>query len=72
MNSALQCLSNVPELTEYFLKGIYNNEINVVNVLGTRGQLARAYGSLIQDMWSGSSTYVKPIRLKVIFFIKKT
>lgn len=65
MNSALQCLSNVPELTQYFLKGIYINEINVDNVLGTRGQLARAYGALIQEMWSGSSPYIKPIRLKV-------
>ncbi|KAI6233873.1 Ubiquitinyl hydrolase 1 [Aphelenchoides fujianensis] len=38
MNSALQCLSNVPELTEYFLSPKVFAEINSANVLGTGGQ----------------------------------
>lgn len=65
MNSALQCLSNVPELTEFFLKNRHFKEINETNVLGTGGKLVRAYAEMIQDMWSGSSTTVSPNKLKV-------
>lgn len=35
MNSALQCLSNVFEITKYFLTNQYMKEINEKNVLGT-------------------------------------
>lgn len=66
MNSALQCLSNVPEFTNYFLTDAYRDEINTTNALGTKGALARAYGVLIHEMWSGNMTCVKPNKLKVI------
>jgi hypothetical protein len=39
MNSALQCLSNVPELTQYFLNDQFASEINTTNPLGTGGML---------------------------------
>lgn len=69
MNSALQCLSNVPELTRYFLSNLHLKELNENNVLGTGGKLGRAYGEMIQEMWSGCSTTVRPNKLKVnIFF----
>lgn len=35
MNSALQCLSNVPELTNYFLSNTFIKDLNTKNVLGT-------------------------------------
>jgi Ubiquitin C-terminal hydrolase len=35
MNSALQCLSNTYELTQYFLSGEFENDLNVTNPLGT-------------------------------------
>ena len=31
MNSGLQCLSNTPELTKYFLLGYYRNDLNYDN-----------------------------------------
>lgn len=65
MNSALQCLSNTPELTQYFLTGKYNDEINTTNVLGTGGTLVRAYAELLQGMWSGQGSSVRPYKLKV-------
>lgn len=34
MNSALQCLSNTPELSLYFLSGLYKSELNESNPLG--------------------------------------
>lgn len=37
MNSGLQCISHVTELTEYFLKNSYIKDINKTNPLGTQG-----------------------------------
>ncbi|AOA63771.1 Ubiquitin carboxyl-terminal hydrolase 12 [Komagataella phaffii CBS 7435] len=47
MNSALQCLMHIPELSNYFLYDFYKEEINVDNPLGNGGRLAIAFGSLI-------------------------
>ncbi|CAF3887626.1 unnamed protein product [Rotaria magnacalcarata] len=55
MNSALQCLSNVPDLTEYILEKDVNNILNTTNDLGTHGNLALAYAKLIKEMWSGKN-----------------
>jgi len=64
MNSALQCLSNVPALTDYFLSNKYQNHINSDNPLGMKGEVARAYGELIHEMWSGTTDYCAPKLLK--------
>ncbi|GAB1526758.1 hypothetical protein RhiTH_009930 [Rhizoctonia solani] len=37
MNSALQCLTHIPELEEYFLSGLYKQELNYDNPLGMQG-----------------------------------
>ncbi|KAK0419447.1 hypothetical protein QR680_014150 [Steinernema hermaphroditum] len=64
MNSALQCLSNVPEITQYFLSDEYKKHLNTTNKLGMQGQLAMAYGGLIHQMWSGENYSVVPRQLK--------
>ncbi|KAJ3357820.1 CSN-associated deubiquitinating enzyme Ubp12 [Entophlyctis luteolus] len=53
MNSALQCLSNCAPLTEYFLSDKWKEELNVDNPLGMGGMVARAYASLVRDLWIG-------------------
>ncbi|XP_065845344.1 ubiquitin carboxyl-terminal hydrolase 15-like [Oscarella lobularis] len=63
MNSVLQCLSNVPILTEYFLTNEYKGEINRDNPLGMRGHLAESYGELMHEMWSERAV-VAPRRFK--------
>nr|CDJ94773.1 Ubiquitin carboxyl-terminal hydrolase and Peptidase C19 domain containing protein [Haemonchus contortus] len=65
MASALQCLSNVPELTKYFLSNRYVADINERNPLGTRGELARAYGDLLHNMWSGENCSIVPRKVKM-------
>ena len=40
MNSALQCLSHSDDLTKYFLDGLYKEEINKENPIGSGGKLA--------------------------------
>lgn len=54
MASALQCLSNTPELKEYFVSRVFEQEINTDNVLGTGGALVTAFGQLINILWSPS------------------
>ncbi|NWJ08362.1 UBP4 hydrolase, partial [Crypturellus undulatus] len=60
MNSALQCLSNTPPLTDYFLEDRYEAEINQDNPLGMRGEIAEAYAELIKQIWSGRQSHVAP------------
>ncbi|XP_066580376.1 ubiquitin carboxyl-terminal hydrolase 15 isoform X2 [Amia ocellicauda] len=60
MNSAVQCLSNIPPLTEYFLKDKYQDELNMDNPLGMRGEIAKVYAELIKQIWSGKYSYVTP------------
>ncbi|CAO1617632.1 unnamed protein product [Jaminaea pallidilutea] len=60
MNSALQCLSNTPELKEYFVTKVFEQEINSDNPLGNGGALASAFGSLIQQLWSGAGSSFTP------------
>jgi hypothetical protein len=64
MNSAIQCLSNVPALTTYFLSDEYKEHINHDNPLGMKGDVAQAYGQLIHEMWSSTTDYCAPKLLK--------
>ncbi|XP_074952299.1 ubiquitin carboxyl-terminal hydrolase 4 isoform X2 [Phalacrocorax aristotelis] len=64
MNSALQCLSNTPPLTDYFLEDKYEAEINQSNPLGMRGEIAEAYADLIKQIWSGRQSHVAPRMFK--------
>jgi ubiquitin C-terminal hydrolase len=64
MNSGLQCLSNLPELTKFFLLGRHKSLINKENPLGMGGKLAKAYGVLISEMWQGSDARTAPHDLK--------
>ncbi|XP_004435048.1 PREDICTED: ubiquitin carboxyl-terminal hydrolase 11 isoform X6 [Ceratotherium simum simum] len=64
MNSALQCLSNVPQLTEYFLKNRYLEELNFCNPLGMKGEIAEAYADLVKQAWSGHHRSIVPHMFK--------
>lgn len=65
MNSGLQCLSNTPELTKYFLFGYYRSDLNYDNPDGLQGKLALAYANLLREMWvKGGSAKVAPHALK--------
>lgn len=64
MNSALQCLSNTPELRDYFMADVWKDELNEDNPLGMEGQVARAYASLISHLWSGNSSSYSPREFK--------
>lgn len=60
MNSALQCVRSVEELTKYFLTESYLPEINQTNVLGYEGRVASAYGSLLREIYEEGRGSVSP------------
>ena len=60
MNSMLQCMSNAAPVTEYFLSEQYEGDINLKNILGTGGRLARGYAGLMEDLWKGGEKSVAP------------
>ncbi|XP_031572210.1 ubiquitin carboxyl-terminal hydrolase 32-like [Actinia tenebrosa] len=64
MNSALQCLSNTQPLTQYFINRCHYYELNRANPLGMKGHIARRYGDLVEDLWSGSSRSLAPLKLR--------
>lgn len=64
MNSTLQCLSNTPQLTEFFRSGSYKAEINTTNPLGWKGKVATEYANLINEMWGSKYKTVAPVKFK--------
>lgn len=51
MNSALQCLRAVEELTKYFLTHEAKKEINTDNPLAHGGDVALSYGRLLEEIY---------------------
>ncbi|CCI42291.1 unnamed protein product [Albugo candida] len=64
LNSALQCLSHMRLLTDYFLSTRFQQDLNRGNPLGTGGELALVYNELIRELWFGSTSQLSPIALK--------
>ena len=52
MNSALQCLSNMDILREYFLTETFKAEVNFENVMGSKGEVVTRFGELLNQLWN--------------------
>jgi len=50
---------------EYFACDNYVEDINEDNPLGMKGEIARAFGEMVKNMWSGRYTYVVPRNFKM-------
>ena len=66
MNSSIACISNCTELTYYFLCGDYKKDINRENKNGMGGELAEAWGELLQKYWVDNTSAGNPLDLKNI------
>lgn len=66
MNSIIQGLSNTPAIAEYFENDNFEEDVNEDNPLGMKGEVARAFGQLIKDMWGGRYSYVIPRNFKMV------
>ncbi|KAL4777333.1 hypothetical protein BDW60DRAFT_172616 [Aspergillus nidulans var. acristatus] len=51
MNSALQCVRSVEELTYYFLNDVYKKDLNPSNPLAHNGDVAKAYANLLRNIY---------------------
>ena len=59
MNSALQCLRAIKELTDYFLNYFDEDKLNKTNLMGTGGLLALAYANYIFKMNSNDKNFIE-------------
>uniref|UniRef100_A0AAQ4RUR0 Ubiquitin carboxyl-terminal hydrolase n=1 Tax=Gasterosteus aculeatus aculeatus TaxID=481459 RepID=A0AAQ4RUR0_GASAC len=64
MNSSIQCVSNTKPLTEYFSSGRHLYELNRTNPIGMRGHMAKCYGDLVMELWSGTQKNIAPLKLR--------
>ena len=64
MNSALQCLANVSELTRFFVSGDFKENINKSNNLGTGGKLANEYAEFLYCLSRTREKSIAPWKLK--------
>ncbi|GAA5843592.1 hypothetical protein JCM11251_007125 [Rhodosporidiobolus azoricus] len=64
MNSTIQCLSAAIPFARYFTGGAYRKDINVVNPLGTKGQLANAVAELIRALWAMNYHFLSPVTFR--------
>ncbi|ODQ65431.1 peptidase C19, ubiquitin carboxyl-terminal hydrolase 2, partial [Nadsonia fulvescens var. elongata DSM 6958] len=55
MNSALQCVTHVEELVNYFASDYYRKEINTTNPIGMNGDVAAVFGKLINSLYNNNS-----------------
>ena len=52
MNSALQVIANLKIVHDYFVKNKQHlKQMNMKNPLGHKGELASAFGMLMERMW---------------------
>lgn len=46
-------------------EGRWKTAVNLVNPLGTKGQLAHAFATLLHEMWHGDLPYRSPYQFRV-------
>jgi len=64
MNCVLQCLSHCKALTNYFLRGLFVEEINLQNPLGTQGKIATSYARVVRQLWESDLPLIVPSSFK--------
>ncbi|CAK69659.1 unnamed protein product (macronuclear) [Paramecium tetraurelia] len=64
MNSGIQCIGNTFPIREYLLSNQYKQDINELNTLGTKGELAQKFAHLLRRMWYAERTPIPPFSLK--------
>jgi ubiquitin carboxyl-terminal hydrolase 8 len=64
LNSTVQCLSHLELFTQYFMRERYEDDLNGRNPLGSGGQVATAYASLLKKVWGGEHSVLAPRQLK--------
>ncbi|CCM01085.1 uncharacterized protein FIBRA_03133 [Fibroporia radiculosa] len=60
MNSTIQCLSATVPFARFFTEGRWKSAINMINPMGTKGNLAQAFANILQDLQQSESQCLSP------------
>lgn len=52
-------------LKRLFIDGRWKNAVNMLNPLGTKGNMAKGFASLLHEMWHGDLPYLAPYSFRV-------
>eukprot|EP00347_Sterkiella_histriomuscorum_P003013 403365930 len=63
LNTAIQCLSAVQPLTDFFLGDLHEQTINKTNPMGTSGEISIYFANLLKDIWRGKEEKIYPQKL---------
>lgn len=66
MNAIIQALSFNTLVTNYFLSGDFNRDINTKNKFGSGGVVAREWFKLMYVLWSQQYSYIVPQPFKYV------
>ncbi|KAF8555660.1 cysteine proteinase [Imleria badia] len=61
MNATIQCLSATVPFARFFTDGRWRNAVNMVNPLGTKGNLAGAFAQILREMAHSELPYLNPL-----------
>ncbi|KAH9893374.1 cysteine proteinase [Cubamyces lactineus] len=64
MNSTIQCLSATVPFARFFTDGRWKSAVNMVNPMGTKGNLANAFANILRDMWQGEGGTLSPVTFR--------
>lgn len=67
MNCTLQCLLHIPALQKFFREGLFLKELNKVNRLGCKGDIALAFATLIRDFSETQLLAIAPWNFRKVF-----
>lgn len=63
-NTAIQALVHTMPLVHMFLHTRWMDDLNPAATLGSGGRLPRAFGHILQQVWEGRDSYLRPEDLK--------
>lgn len=66
INCVLQCLSHCAPLKDYFVRGLFVDEINAQNPLGTNGAITTAFARVLRQLWEHDNPLVVPASFKSV------
>ncbi|KAH8995056.1 cysteine proteinase [Lactarius hatsudake] len=64
MNSTVQCLSATVPFARFFTDGRWKSAVNMVNPLGTKGNIVHAFSGILHDLWHGEMPYITPFQFR--------
>ncbi|KZT07231.1 cysteine proteinase [Laetiporus sulphureus 93-53] len=64
MNSTIQCLSATVPFARFFTDGRWKSAVNMVNPLGTKGNLALTFANILRELWQGDGQCLSPVTFR--------